>query len=96
MFPLHPRTCARIQAAGLEGILAHPRVHALSPLRYLQVRGLPQRPRLVLTDSGDVQGESTAPGVPWLTIRLSPERPITIEQGTNTLIGNDRDASCAP
>ena len=92
VFPLHPRTHARILAAGLDGFLAHPRVLALPPLGYLEMLGLLQRARLVLTDSGGVQEETTALGVPCLTLRDNTERPITIEQGSNTLIGTDPDA----
>ena len=92
VFPLHPRTRARILAAGLDGFLAHPHVLALPPLGYLEMLGLLQRARLVLTDSGGVQEETTALGVPCLTLRDNTERPITIEQGSNTLTGTDPDA----
>src|SRR5206468_3861459 len=57
---------------------------------YLEMVGLLARAAVVLTDSGGVQEESTALGVPCLTMRANTERPITVEQGTNTLVGRDR------
>jgi len=88
VFPLHPRTRARIEAAGLgqrleTGLLAMP------PLGYLDMLGLMAGARLVLTDSGGIQEETTALGVPCLTLRESTERPITVTAGTNTVVGTD-------
>jgi len=91
IWPLHPRTRAVIERAGLAPQLANPRLVSLPPQGYLEMVGLLNRATVVLTDSGGVQEESTALGVPCLTMRANTERPITIEQGTNTLVGRDRD-----
>jgi len=64
----------------------------LPPQGYLEMLGLMSGATLVLTDSGGMQEETTALGVPCLTLRENTERPITIEQGTNTLVGRDRSA----
>jgi UDP-N-acetylglucosamine 2-epimerase (non-hydrolysing) len=71
-------------------MLANPRLVSLPPQGYLEMVGLLGRATVVLTDSGGIQEESTALGVPCLTMRANTERPITIEQGTNTLVGRDR------
>jgi UDP-N-acetylglucosamine 2-epimerase (non-hydrolysing) len=92
LFPLHPRTESRISSAGLESILDTPNIVRLPPLGYLEMLGLMREARLVMTDSGGIQEETTALGVPCLTIRENTERPITIEQGTNTLVGADPGA----
>jgi UDP-N-acetylglucosamine 2-epimerase (non-hydrolysing) len=63
----------------------------LPPQGYLEMVGLMQGATLVMTDSGGIQEETTALGIPCLTLRDNTERPITIEQGTNTLTGRDRD-----
>jgi UDP-N-acetylglucosamine 2-epimerase (non-hydrolysing) len=89
VFPVHPRTRARIDEAGLAGFLADPRVFALPPIGYVEMLGLTASATVVLTDSGGLQEETTALGVPCLTLRENTERPITIEQGTNTLVGTD-------
>ena len=89
VFPLHPRTRARIEAAGLLGALDTPRIIIMQPLGYLEMLGLMAHSSLVLTDSGGVQEETTALGVPCLTLRDNTERPITVEQGTNTVVGTD-------
>jgi UDP-N-acetylglucosamine 2-epimerase (non-hydrolysing) len=90
IWPMHPRTRASIERAGLVRMLQRPRLLALPPQAYLEMVGLLGKATLVLTDSGGVQEESTALGVPCLTMRANTERPITIEQGTNTLVGRDR------
>ncbi len=64
----------------------------LPPQGYLEMLGLMAGATLVLTDSGGMQEETTALGVPCLTLRENTERPITVEQGTNTLVGRDRGA----
>ena len=90
VWPMHPRTRANMERfamslpAGREPILTFP------PQGYLAMVALMREARLVLTDSGGVQEETTALGVPCLTMRSNTERPITIEQGTNTLVGTDR------
>ncbi len=89
VFPIHPRTVNRIQAAGLEALLETPRILRLPPLGYLELLGLMSAARMVLTDSGGMQEETTALGVPCLTLRENTERPITVEEGTNTVVGTD-------
>jgi UDP-N-acetylglucosamine 2-epimerase (non-hydrolysing) len=92
LFALHPRTRANITRFGLEGLISGKRMAVLPPQGYLEMLGLMTRATLVLTDSGGMQEETTALGVPCLTLRENTERPITIEQGTNTLVGRDPDA----
>jgi UDP-N-acetylglucosamine 2-epimerase (non-hydrolysing) len=89
IMPLHPRTRARIEASGLAGRLDGTRIMALGPQGYLSMLGLMRAAKLVLTDSGGIQEETTALGIPCLTLRDNTERPITVEQGTNTLVGRD-------
>jgi UDP-N-acetylglucosamine 2-epimerase (non-hydrolysing) len=90
-FPLHPRTLARIRAFGLEDRLAAPNVLALPPAGYLAMLGLMAEAKVVLTDSGGIQEETTSLGTPCLTLRESTERPITVAEGTNTIVGNDQE-----
>ncbi|MEJ5210371.1 MAG: UDP-N-acetylglucosamine 2-epimerase (non-hydrolyzing) [Burkholderiales bacterium] len=92
VFPLHPRTRARIHEFGLTDLIADSRIHLLPPQGYLEMLGLMRDARLVLTDSGGIQEETTALGVPCLTLRENTERPITVEEGTNTLVGRSREA----
>ena len=84
VFPIHPRTRARLpqdfKADGLK---------LIDPLGYLDFLALTAEARLVLTDSGGIQEETTALGVPCLTLRENTERPVTVEVGTNTLVGTD-------
>ncbi|GAB3248745.1 UDP-N-acetylglucosamine 2-epimerase (non-hydrolyzing) [Chitinimonas naiadis] len=89
IFALHPRTRANIERFGLSGLLANGRIVLLPPQGYLEMLGLNAGARLVLTDSGGLQEETTALGVPCLTLRDNTERPITVESGTNTLVGSD-------
>ncbi|MGH9904214.1 MAG: UDP-N-acetylglucosamine 2-epimerase, partial [Pyrinomonadaceae bacterium] len=65
------------------------RLRLVEPLGYLDFLGLYSRARLVLTDSGGLQEETTVLGIPCLTLRENTERPITVEMGTNTMVGND-------
>jgi UDP-N-acetylglucosamine 2-epimerase (non-hydrolysing) len=90
VFPIHPRTRARIAEFGLSGLAE--RVQLVEPLGYLETVGLVQRSRLVLTDSGGLQEETTVLGVPCITARPSTERPVTITQGTNRLVASTRTA----
>ncbi len=90
VFPAHPRTRARIAEAGLEPDLARSAVLMTAPVPYLAMLGLMAEARAVLTDSGGIQEETTALGVPCFTLRTSTERPITIDEGTNTMVGTDR------
>ena len=89
VFPMHPRTRAKIEQHGLGSMLDEGSFLKLPPLGYLEMLGLMQAARLVLTDSGGVQEETTALGVPCITLRDNTERPITVEQGTNTLAGQN-------
>ena len=89
LFPVHPRTRDRIREAGLADFLDSPRIVQLDPLGYLEMLGLMRHARVVLTDSGGLQEETTALGVPCITLRENTERPITVAQGTNTVVGTD-------
>lgn len=89
---LHPRTRGNIERFGLVGLLDSPGFIVLPPQGYLEMLGLMRRATVVLTDSGGIQEETTALGVPCLTLRENTERPITISEGTNTLVGCDREA----
>jgi UDP-N-acetylglucosamine 2-epimerase (non-hydrolysing) len=91
VFPLHPRTAAALDRAGLLERLATT-VRVLEPLRYLDFLSLETAARAVLTDSGGVQEETAALGIRCYTFRANTERPITIEVGTNTLLGEDPSA----
>jgi UDP-N-acetylglucosamine 2-epimerase (non-hydrolysing) len=90
VFPVHPRTRERLRATGLEGGLASsPGVLVLEPLGYRESLGLMAAARLVLTDSGGVQEETSHLGVPCLTLRPNTERPVTVSLGTNTVVGEE-------
>lgn len=92
VFPIHPRTRARIAAsARLEKAAAHPRLLLVEPLGYLDFLKLMLDSRFVMTDSGGIQEETTALGIPCLTLRENTERPITVREGTNALVGRDRE-----
>lgn len=88
IWPVHPRTRQNIEQFGL-GAKAS-RLVMLPPQGYLEMLGLLAGARVVLTDSGGVQEETTALAVPCLTMRENTERPITVDEGTNTLVGRDR------
>jgi len=89
IFPVHPRTQQKIADAGLLSALPAERVIMLPPVAYLEMLGLMQSARLVLTDSGGLQEETTALGIPCVTLRENTERPITVTEGTNTIVGTD-------
>ncbi|MGC3999859.1 MAG: UDP-N-acetylglucosamine 2-epimerase (non-hydrolyzing) [Anaeromyxobacter sp.] len=90
VFPVHPRTRKRMSESGLDGRLeAMKALRLCEPLGYLEFLGLTSQAKLVLTDSGGLQEETTALGIPCLTIRENTERPVTITEGTNTLVGVD-------
>ena len=95
VFALHPRTRANIDRFGLGELIDPLHTAVLPPQGYLEMLGLMAQATLVLTDSGGLQEETTALGVPCLTLRDNTERPITVEQGTNTLVGTDRTAILA-
>jgi UDP-N-acetylglucosamine 2-epimerase (non-hydrolysing) len=95
-FPVHPRTLARIRELGLGNHFnendssKHHGLRPLEPLGYMDFLCLMDHSRIVLTDSGGVQEETTVLGVPCLTLRNNTERPITVEKGTNQIVGTDR------
>jgi UDP-N-acetylglucosamine 2-epimerase (non-hydrolysing) len=89
IFPVHPRTKARLDETGYSG---WGKVMLAEPMDYTDFIGLEAEARLVITDSGGVQEETTVLGVPCLTYRTTTERPITIELGTNELVGVDPEA----
>ncbi len=89
VFSMHPRTRVKIEQHGLGAALEDGSLAVLPPLGYLEMLGLMQAARLVLTDSGGIQEETTALGIPCVTLRENTERPITVEEGTNTVVGQD-------
>jgi len=89
-FPIHPRTAQRLQEFDfVEKLGAAPDLQLVEPLGYLAFLDLMMHAQLVLTDSGGIQEEATILGVPCLTLRENTERPVTILEGTNTLVGAD-------
>jgi UDP-N-acetylglucosamine 2-epimerase (non-hydrolysing) len=94
VFPVHPRTRKMVEAFGLDHFLqskvADKGFVITEPLGYLDFLHLQMHARMVLTDSGGLQEETTVLGVPCITLRHNTERPITIEQGTNVLVGNSK------
>jgi UDP-N-acetylglucosamine 2-epimerase (non-hydrolysing) len=84
-FPVHPRTRQRLEAIGLDGGMEN--IHLLPPLSYQAFLSLWKDAALVLTDSGGLQEETTALGIPCITLRENTERPITVAEGTNILAG---------
>lgn len=96
VFPVHPRTRSRLAESGLAARLGSlPDVHLLDPLGYLEFLGLLADAGVVLTDSGGIQEETTILAVPCLTLRENTERPVTVEQGTNRVVGTAREAVVA-
>lgn len=92
LFPIHPRTRHRLEEFGLDRILAAlPAVRVVDPLGYIDMLALMERAVVVLTDSGGVQEETTFLGVPCLTLRDVTERPATVTDGTNRVIGTEPD-----
>ncbi|HTN43814.1 MAG TPA: UDP-N-acetylglucosamine 2-epimerase (non-hydrolyzing) [Nitrospiria bacterium] len=94
IFPCHPRTRARLDQFGLGEFFdgEGSRVRLISPLSYLDFLHLNSHANLILTDSGGIQEEATILGVPCLTLRENTERPITVSQGSNRLVGNKKEA----
>tara|TARA_Y100001968_G_scaffold265121_1_gene254206 strand:- start:158 stop:1261 length:1104 start_codon:yes stop_codon:yes gene_type:complete len=93
VFPLHPRTRARAEEFGLTARLESiPNIVLTGPAGYLDFVALMAESKLVLTDSGGLQEETTALGIPCLTLRENTERPITVTEGTNTIVGNSTQA----
>jgi len=95
IFPLHPRTRGMIEKAGLNHLVEGANMLLLPPMGYLEMLGLMKQARVVLTDSGGIQEETTALGVPCITLRENTERPITVDEGTNTIAGQDPQAILA-
>ena len=87
VFPVHPRTRERVASFAI----AHRRTRFIEPLTYLPFLGLQRHCAVVVTDSGGVQEESTYLGVPCLTMRPNTERPVTVEIGTNQILGHDTE-----
>ncbi|MBI1976479.1 MAG: UDP-N-acetylglucosamine 2-epimerase (non-hydrolyzing) [Candidatus Omnitrophica bacterium] len=86
IFPAHPRTIKRLQECGYK--VNHPALRLIEPMGYLDMIALLRNARVVFTDSGGIQEETTALGVRCFTLRDTTERPSTVEKGTNRLIGN--------
>jgi UDP-N-acetylglucosamine 2-epimerase (non-hydrolysing) len=91
VFPAHPRTAKKIEDFGLAGSGAEERILITKPLGYLDFLCLMSKAAVVLTDSGGIQEETTILGIPCLTLRNNTERPVTVKQGTNIVVGNDPD-----
>ncbi len=92
VFPVHPRTASRISEFGLQPILdAAPEIRQLPPVGYLEFLALTSSAKVIVTDSGGLQEESTALGVACLTMRENTERPSTVVEGSSTLVGNDAE-----
>jgi UDP-N-acetylglucosamine 2-epimerase (non-hydrolysing) len=89
IFPVHPRTRGKIEEFGFGERIANSGLHLIEPLGYIDFLRLYSGAKLVLTDSGGLQEETTVLGIPCLTLRHNTERPITIELGTNVLVGTD-------
>jgi UDP-N-acetylglucosamine 2-epimerase (non-hydrolysing) len=92
VFPIHPRTKKQIKAFGLK-----PKVESMKnlkivpPVGYIDFLALETNAKLILTDSGGVQEETTVLGIPCLTLRETTERPVTVTQGTNQVVGHNRN-----
>jgi UDP-N-acetylglucosamine 2-epimerase (non-hydrolysing) len=85
VFPMHPRTAAIFEGLNIH----HPRLHTIAPLSYLEFNYLVEQAKVVVTDSGGITEETTVMNVPCMTLRDNTERPETITQGTNELLGTD-------
>ena len=88
VFPVHPRTRASMQRHGID---LGPAVQLVPPLAYMEFLDLWKDATVVLTDSGGLQEETTALGIPCLTLRENTERPVTVTDGTNVLVGSDAE-----
>jgi len=92
VFPIHPRTAAKLtEFELLERLEQSPNLHCLPSIGYREFLCLTSQAKVIVTDSGGLQEESTALGIPCLTMRSNTERPITVTEGTSTLIGHDVD-----
>ncbi|MGE0278585.1 MAG: UDP-N-acetyl glucosamine 2-epimerase, partial [Nitrospiraceae bacterium] len=88
IFAIHPRTRANLEKFG---ITLQGNFHVTQPLPYMEFLNLWKDAALVLTDSGGMQEETTALGVPCITLRENTERPVTVVQGTNVIVGTDAE-----
>jgi UDP-N-acetylglucosamine 2-epimerase (non-hydrolysing) len=88
VFPVHPRTKKRVESLGYSAL---PGFYLVEPVDYLDSLCLQKQSKLVLTDSGGIQEETSCLGIPCLTLRQNTERPITVELGTSTIVGNDEN-----
>lgn len=88
VFPVHPRTARILSNLGI----SHPRLYMIEPLGYLEFNYLVERSKAVVTDSGGITEETTVLGVPCMTLRDNTERPETVTEGTNELIGTNPEA----
>lgn len=86
VFPVHPRTSANLKRLGVE---LGPNIHVMAPQAYMSFLNLWKDAAVVLTDSGGLQEETTALGVPCITLRENTERPVTVDEGSNILAGTD-------
>jgi UDP-N-acetylglucosamine 2-epimerase (non-hydrolysing) len=87
VFPVHPRTRHRLHEFGFEAGLEN--LILTEPLGYIDFLALTSHASLILTDSGGLQEESTALGIPCLTLRENTERPVTVTDGTNRVVGTN-------
>ncbi len=91
IYPIHPRSCKMIRAFSYaEKIMAMQNLRLIDPLGYLDFLRLMSNAKFVLTDSGGLQEETTVLGIPCITLRSETERPITVTEGTNTVVGTDK------
>jgi UDP-N-acetylglucosamine 2-epimerase (non-hydrolysing) len=88
VFPVHPRTAKILHQLNI----GHPRLHLVEPMGYLEFNYLVERSKAVITDSGGITEETTVMGIPCMTLRDNTERPETISEGTNELLGTDPKA----
>jgi UDP-N-acetylglucosamine 2-epimerase (non-hydrolysing) len=89
LFPMHPRSKARMESFGLEGVLAGGDIRIVEPQSYTPFMSLLKDARVAITDSGGLQEETTYLGIPCLTLRENTERPVTVSEGTNRLVRAD-------
>ena len=95
VFPIHPRTRKRFHEFGLQSAIENDRIIITDPQGYLDFISLAKNAKVVITDSGGVQEETTFLGVPCVTLRQSTERPVTVTEGTNTMCELDVKALSA-
>lgn len=91
VFPIHPRTKKAIESHGVISKTQYANIKVIAPLGYLDSLKLMSEAKLVITDSGGMQEETTVLGIPCVTIRDNTERPITVEEGTNVMVGTDKE-----